>query len=91
MNAEHIRKREKYVVADVVDEVKRLTDAQLDITVVGVVFNWRGIMASESIRELLLLGMCRADLENLCLTVVKGGAFTHRVSQLSKGRLPGGF
>ena len=91
MNAEHDRKREKYVVADVVDEVKRLTDAQLDITVVGVVFNWRGIMASESIRELLLLGMCRADLENLCLTVVKGGAFTHRVSQLSKGRLPGGF
>ena len=45
MNAELVRNQDKYDVADVVEEVKELTNAQLDISVVGVVWNWRGIMA----------------------------------------------
>ena len=89
LNAESDKKRDKYNDLDVDAEVKRLTDTAGHVHTAGVVFNWRGIMARDSIRELLTLGMSRTDLEALCLTVVRGSAFIHQISQLAKGRLPG--
>ena len=84
-----MKKCDKYSNLDVEAEVRRLTDTAGFVHYAGVVFNWRGIMAKDSIRELLTMGMSRTDLEALCLTVVRGSAYIHQISQLAKGRLPG--
>ena len=89
LNTEHVKKCDKYSNLDVEAEVRRLTDTAGFVHYAGVVFNWRGIMAKDSIRELLTMGMSRTDLEALCLTVVRGSAYIHQISQLAKGRLPG--